>query len=207
ASIRVRINCLRVLAHAAGLSSPALEVPPAPEPDPPPPGFQLSSLRGFLEARASLGGPPRRVRDAAVLAVALDVSARTGALAVAAVDDLDLEAGTIVMEEAPPGSRKPPHRVRHQLDPQTLTAVRRWLTVRRSIVRPRVDALWVSVAGNHRGDGTRTPPGLPLRARGLTRSIARTIAEANVALLSDPGWRPLPERLGALRSRLQEENG
>jgi hypothetical protein len=61
------------------------------------------------------------------------------------------------------------------------------------------------VAGNHRGDGTRTPAGLPLQARGLTRSVASALTEANLALAGTPGWQPLPARLGGLRLPVEHD--
>jgi integrase len=198
ASLRVRISCLRMLAQAAGFPAPDLELPAAPERDSPPPANQLSTLRGWLERQAVAQQRPRRIRDAAALAVALDAPVRTGALAAARLPDVNLPAATITLDESPPGARRDYDRTTHQLSGSTVAALRRWLEVRAVLVAPRVDALWVSVAGNHRGDGIRTPPGLPLRARGLTRSIASALAEANLALAGTPGWQPLPGRLGGL---------
>jgi integrase len=205
ASLRVRISCLRLLAMAAGLRPPDLELPAAPERDAPPPGNQLATLRGWLERQAVAQNRPRRIRDVAALAVALDAPVRTGALAAARLDDLDLHAATLTLDETPPGARRSYERTTHHLSSPTVTALRRWLEVRASLVMPRVDALWVSVAGNHRGDGVRTPAGLPLRARGLTRSIASALAEANLALVGTPGWQPLPGRLGGLRRPDEEQ--
>jgi len=204
ASLRVRISCLRILAQAAGLAAPDLELPAAPERDGPPPPNQLSTLRGWLERQAVAQKRPRRIRDAAALAVALDAPVRTGALAAVRLPDVDLRAATITLDESPPGARREYDRSTHHLSGSTAVALRRWLEVRGALVAPRVDALWVSVAGNHRGDGTRTPPGLPLRARGLTRSIASALAEANLALAGSPGWQPLPGRLGGLRRPLDD---
>jgi integrase len=199
ASLRVRISCLRILAQTAGLAAPQVELLTAPDRDSPPPANQMATLRGWLERQAVAQKRPRRIRDAAALAVALDAPVRTGALAAVHLADVDLGAATVTLDESPPGARREYDRTTHHLTGSTVIALRRWLDVRGVLVAPRVDALWVSVSGNHRGDGIRTPPGLPLRARGLTRSIASALAEANLALAGTPGWQPLPGRLGGLR--------
>lgn len=97
------------------------------------------------------------------------------------------------------------------LSPGATRALEQWLRVREHLVAPaggRAQTLLVSLRHNHAGAGPRStrrprPAGMPLGARGLTRSHVRTIARLNADFApryaSDPAWKPLPRTLGALR--------
>jgi integrase len=214
ASMRIRADCLRMLAATAAVpltvpgrpGMPALrEVVEAPARD---------RLLAFLEDRAGwANSPPGRVRLLAIVGVVLDTGARVGELCALRLDDLSEGLRDVrVLRKPQARSVSEPRAERIALTAGTRGALHAWLDVRAELVanlHGPMAALWVSVAGNHAGtlaaDGRalRRPAGMPLRPRGLQRAYTRGVAEANVALAGSPGWHPLPYRLEQLRRAVE----
>ncbi|MGW4807466.1 site-specific integrase [Kitasatospora sp. NPDC004272] len=212
ASMRVREDCLRILATEAGL--------PLALPDRDRPAVALrevvaarsrSILLGHLESATRPGQSAARTRILAIIATVLDTGCRAGELCALRTHDLDLRRGTIRL------TRLPQHRDPHAppvtetiaLSGTTRAALRQWLTVRarltvRDAARPpgpdneTTAALWVSIApsGHPR-------PGLPLHFRGLARAYARAVHDLNTDMAGQPGWHPLPRRMEPLRRAIE----
>ncbi|MDI2127775.1 hypothetical protein [Yinghuangia seranimata] len=214
ASVRVRMDCLEILARAAKVPVVLPERPAMQELKAPVGARQRSLLHGWLEAAADRpGADAGRVRLFALVGVVLDTGARAGELCALKVADLapDLDAVTVVRK---PQARSvaPPTTERHELSDHTRAAMRRWLDVREELVQ-HVEgtrtALWVSVRGNHAGvldaDGHARlrPPGMPLMPRGLARAYTRTVVQVNADMVGRPGWEPLPYRLEQLRRAVE----
>lgn len=216
ASMRVREDCLKLLARELGVPvefGERVEQPQVREPVDAP---TRSQLRAHLIERAE--NPPvlaAHVRLLAVIGTVLDTGARVGELCALTLADLELEADqptvTIVRK---PQARRVAEPVTEQvsLSPGTVAALRHWLRHRQELIdefQLGVKALWVSVAGNHAGlpaqDGhaIRRPPGMPLRPRGLQRAYTRAVVELNAELAGSVGWRPLPYRLEQLRRAVE----
>lgn len=216
ASMRVREDCLKLLARELGVPvefGERVEHPQVREPVDAP---TRSQLRAHLIERAE--NPPvlaAHVRLLAVIGTVLDTGARVGELCALTLEDLDLETDqptvTIVRK---PQARRVAEPVTEQvtLSPGTVAALRHWLRHRQELIdefQLGVKALWVSVAGNHAGlpaqDGhaIRRPPGMPLRPRGLQRAYTRAVVELNAELAGSVGWRPLPYRLEQLRRAVE----
>ena len=212
ASMRVREDCLKLIARELTLPLVFGERAPQPEVHETVDAPTRSQLRAYLLDRAE--NPPvlaSHVRLLAVIGMVLDTGARVGELCALTVEDLDLE----VREPAVTIVRKPqarriaePVTERIALSRGTAAALRHWLGHRQELIAAfdlSVKSLWVSVAGNHAGlpskDGNaiRRPPGMPLRPRGLQRAYTRAVVELNAELAGSPGWRPLPYRLELLR--------
>ncbi|MEV7211755.1 tyrosine-type recombinase/integrase [Kitasatospora cineracea] len=208
ASMRVREDCLRILAAEAGI--------PLALPERDRPAVTLREtvaarprglLLAHLEHAARPGRDDARTRILAVIATVLDTGCRAGELCALRTHDLDLRRGTLRLTRLPQhrDPRTPPAAETVALSPATRAALRHWLTARarltlRDSAEPpgpgneTTDALWVSVApsGHPR-------PGLPLHVRGLARAYARAVHDLNTDLAGEPGWQPLPRRMEPLR--------
>ncbi len=212
ASMRVREDCLKLLARELSVPVDLGERADPPQVREPVDAPTRSQLRAYLLERAQ--NPPMlasHVRLLAVIGVVLDTGARVGELCALTLAELDLEARepTVRIVRMPQARRvAEPVTELVTLSPGTVAALGHWLNRRRELVDEfhlGVKALWVSVAGNHAGlpaaDGhaIRRPPGMPLRPRGLQRAYTRTVVELNAELAGSVGWRPLPYRLEQLR--------
>lgn len=212
ASMRVREDCLKIL--AAELMLPLVLGVRAPQPevhetvDAP----TRSQLRAYLVERAE--NPPvlaAHVRLLAIMGTVLDTGARVGELCALTLADVELDTRepAVTLVRMPQARRvTEPVTERIALSRGTAAALRHWLVHRQSLVDAfelGVKSLWVSVAGNHAGlpnrdgDAIRRPPGMPLRPRGLQRAYTRAVVELNAELAGSPGWHPLPYRLELLR--------
>ncbi|WP_461009957.1 tyrosine-type recombinase/integrase [Streptomyces capparidis] len=216
ASMRVRVDCLELVARAAGLPPPEPPRPAPPQPKPTVGARQRSLLRRHLADRAGHeGADAGRVRLLALIGVVLDTGARVGELCALRLDDLPGDLATVRVVRRPQArSVSPPVAEVLPLSGSTRTALRHWLAVREELVeavRGGRTALWVSVRSNHAGvvgeDGRvlRRPPGMPLMPRGLARAYTRAVVRLNAEMAGRPGWEPLPYRLEQLRRAVCEE--
>lgn len=212
ASMRVREDCLKILARELTLPLVLRERAPQPVVHETVDAPTRSQLRAYLVQRAE--NPPvlaAHVRLLAIMGTVLDTGARVGELCALTLEDVELDTRepTVTLVRMPQARRvTEPVTERIALSRGTSAALRNWLTHRQELVDQfelGVKALWVSVAGNHAGlpnrDGNavRRPPGMPLRPRGLQRAYTRAVVELNAELAGSPGWRPLPCRLELLR--------
>ncbi|WP_067068839.1 site-specific integrase [Carbonactinospora thermoautotrophica] len=214
ASMRVRVDCLQLIAQAAGLPPLAVDRPGMPEPKETVASWQRSMLWRYLTEHADRWpGNAARARVHALIGVVLDTGARAGELCAMRVDDLAPDLTTIRITRRPQArSVNPPVTETVPLSTPTIGALRRWLALRAELVKAvqgGKTALWVSIRANHAGvldeaGATPRPPGMPLRPRGLARAYTRAIVEINQDLAGTPGWRPLPYRLEQLRRAVAE---
>ena len=216
ASMRVREDCLKLIARELTLPLVLGERAPQPEVHETVDAPTRSQLRSYLLDRAE--NPPvlaSHVRLLAIIGMVLDTGARVGELCALTVQELDLEAreASVTIVRKPQARRvAEPVTERIVLSRGTAAALRHWLRHRQELVdefQLGVKSLWVSVAGNHAGlpsrDGNaiRRPPGMPLRPRGLQRAYTRAVVELNAELAGSPGWQPLPYRLELLRRAVE----
>ncbi|MET7297726.1 tyrosine-type recombinase/integrase [Embleya sp. NPDC005575] len=210
ASMRVRMDCLEILARAGSVPAELPERPAMPELKPPVGARQRSLLLDWLAAHADSGGAdPGRIRLFALIGVVLDTGARVGELCALRLTDLGSDEHTVRIVRRPQArSVNPAVTEVLPLSGPTRAALGRWLDVREELVRHvqgSVAAVWVSVRGNHSGvpdqDGNsrRRPAGMPLMPRGLARAYTRTVVRLNVDMAGRPGWEPVPYRLEQLR--------
>ncbi|HET9171094.1 MAG TPA: tyrosine-type recombinase/integrase [Actinospica sp.] len=221
ASMRVREDCLKLIARELTLPLVLGERVPAQEVHETVDAPTRSQLRSYLLDRAE--NPPvlaAHVRLLGIIGMVLDTGARVGELCAMTLTDLDLEARepSVTIVRKPQARRvAEPVTERIALSRGTAAALRHWLRHRQELIAAfdlGVKALWVSVAGNHaglpsrEGAAIRRPPGMPLRPRGLQRAYTRAVVELNDELAGSPGWRPLPYRLELLRRAIDvpEEN-
>jgi integrase len=212
ASMRVREDCLKILAKELRLPLVLGERAPQPEAHETVDAPTRSQLRAYLVERAE--NPPvlaAHVRLLAIMGTVLDTGARVGELCALTLEDVRLETRepAVTVVRMPQARRvAEPVTERIALSRGTAAALRNWLTHRQELIDHfdlGVKALWVSVAGNHAGlpnrDGAavRRPPGMPLRPRGLQRAYTRAVVELNAELAGSVGWQPLPYRLELLR--------
>ncbi|BAJ27110.1 MULTISPECIES: site-specific integrase [Kitasatospora] len=208
ASLRVREDCLRILAATAGLTVtlPARE-PARVELRPVVAARPRGLLLAHLEQTTRPGHSDARTRILAIIGTVLDTGCRAGELCALRTTDLDLRRGTVRLTRLPQhrDPRTPPATETLPLSAATRAALRHWLTARARLTtrdpaappgpgNQTTDALWVSVApsGHPR-------PGLPLHFRGLARAYARAVDDLNTEMAGQPGWHPLPRRLEPLR--------
>ncbi|MCF2529149.1 hypothetical protein [Yinghuangia soli] len=214
ASIRVRIDCLEILARAGEVPAELPERPAMQELKTPVGARQRSLLQGWLEAAADRpGADPGRVRLFALVGVVLDTGARAGELCALELADLGPDLDTVTVVRKPQArSVAPPATEVHELSGHTRSALRHWLDVREDLVREvqgGAKSLWVSVRGNHagvldaEGQARLRPPGMPLMPRGLARAYTRTVVQVNADMVGRPGWEPLPYRLEQLRRAVE----
>lgn len=216
ASMRVREDCLKLVARELMLPLVLGERAPVPEVHATVDAPTRSQLRSYLLDRA--GNPPElavHVRLLAIIGIVLDTGARVGELCALTEQDVLLEGRTptVTIVRMPQARRvADPVTERIALSRGTTAALRHWLERRQELIdefQLGVRALWVSIAGNHAGlpaaDGhaIRRPPGMPLRPRGLQRAYTRAVVELNAELAGSPGWRPLPYRLELLRRAVE----
>jgi len=216
ASMRVREDCLKLLARELTLPLVLGERVPLPEVHETVDAPTRSQLRAYLVERAE--NPPvlaSHVRLLAIIGMVLDTGARVGELCAMTMADLDLEARepSVTIVRKPQARRvAEPVTERIALSRGTAAALRHWLRHRQELVEAfdvGVKSLWVSVAGNHaglpskEGNAIRRPPGMPLRPRGLQRAYTRAVVELNAELAGSVGWRPLPYRLELLRRAIE----
>jgi integrase len=144
---------------------------------------------------------PADVRTAAMAVLVHEAGMRSGELAALVPADLDLEAGTVTYQPRPPSTRTLPAPRTVPLTAAAVSTLRHWLTVRAVLIEktPRTRSLWVSLAANHDGAGTRRPAGMPLQPTGLRRAHARAVAAVNVQLAAARGFEPLPRTVGRMR--------
>lgn len=202
ASRRVRRTCLRLLAEAAGLPDPVGDEVPLPavraRADDLPAKLALAHWSGQA---LPVSARPADVRIAAMATLIHAAGLRSGELAALVPADLDLAAGTLTYQPRPPSARTLPPPRTVSLRPAAVGVLRHWLEVRAALTErtPRTRSLWVSLAANHDGSGTRRPAGMPLQPTGLRRAYARAVAAVNVELAGSPGFEPLPRNAGLLR--------
>ncbi len=201
ASNRVRAACLPLLAASAGLPGPALDSVTLPPHTAPVRIDAVSTRRtgADLTSESRRGRPqPTWVRHALVVELIADTGMRVGELAALRVEDVDLAAQTVTYTPRPPSARLPQPERTVALSPAAVRAMREWLPVRERLtaLTPRTSALLVSVHGNHDGEGTRRPPGLPLQPRGLARAHRRAVAALNARRAAAE---LVPATLGLLR--------
>lgn len=217
ASMRVRADCLAIMARAAGVPLELPARPLVPEPRPTVDSRRRSLLLRHLADGAWRYGraDPGRLRLLALVGVVLDTGARAGELCALRLGDLGAELEEVRLVRHPQArSVNPPRTEVLPLSAPTRASLRRWLPVREQLVAAAqgpVSALWVSVRGNHAGvvdaEGRtrRRPAGMPLMPRGLARAYTRTVADLNMELAGTPGWEPLPRRLEQLRRAVAAE--
>ncbi len=218
ASMRVREDCIKIIARELGIPADLRTRAASPPAHEPVDALTRSELRAYLLARAE--NPPTltsHVRLLAIIGTVLDTGARVGELCAMTVQDLELggRSDEVRIERRPQSSRDVEPTIEQvRLSQGTVAALRVWLTHRQELVEQfqlGVKALWVSVAGNHAGlpskdgDSIRRPPGMPLRPRGLQRAYTRAVVELNDQLAGTPGWKPLPYRLELLRRAIDVE--
>ena len=216
ASMRVREDCLKLVARELMLPLVLGERAPIPEVHETVDAPTRSQLRVYLLDRAS--NPPElavHVRLLAIIGTVLDTGARVGELCAMTEQDVLLggRTPTVTVVRMPQARRvAEPVTERIALSRGTAAALRHWLERRTELIdeyQLGVRALWVSIAGNHAGlpaaDGhaIRRPPGMPLRPRGLQRAYTRAVVELNAQLAGSPGWQPLPYRLELLRRAIE----
>jgi integrase len=216
ASMRVREDCLKLVARELLLPLELGERAPIPEVHETVDAPTRSQLRTYLLDRAT--NPPElavHVRLLAIIGTVLDTGARVGELCAMTEQDVDLAARTptVTVVRMPQARRvAEPVAERIALSRGTAAALRHWVERRQELIdeyQLGVRALWVSIAGNHAGlpaaDGhaIRRPPGMPLRPRGLQRAYTRAVVELNAQLAGSPGWHPLPYRLELLRRAVE----
>ncbi|MFI1580252.1 hypothetical protein [Embleya sp. NPDC020630] len=210
ASMRVRMDCLEILARAGSVPVELPERPAMPELKTPVGARQRSLLLNWLGEHADRAGADAgRIRLFALIGVVLDTGARAGELCAMRLDDLGPDECTVTIVRHPQARTVNPAVTEVlPLSGPTRAALRRWLDVRADLVWPlrgEVAAVWVSVRGNHSGipdeDGNSRPrpAGMPLMPRGLARAYTRTVVRLNVDMVGRPGWEPLPYRLEQLR--------
>jgi hypothetical protein len=141
-----------------------------------------------------------RVRLLAMVAVVLDTGARSVELQGMVLEDLDVDAGRLVVRRRQQNGAHMGSVVEEcVLREGTLVALRRWLRVRAGIVGAmqggHVASLWVSVFPNW----AQPVPGFPLLARGIQRSYASGVRSLNGLMAGRRGWSPLPTTLEQLR--------
>jgi len=210
ASMRIRRDCLQLLAQAAGVPAELPERPPMPALHQVIDPWRRSVFHHHLEQAAHrFTAGDARIRLLAMIGVVLDTGARAGELCALQVGDLtdDLSAVRIVRRPQARSTSAPT--IAHlALSTPTRAALRHWLAVREGLVAPLQGgkkALWVSVRANHagvldeHGAARLRPPGMPLQPRGLARSYTRAVAELNADMAGQPGWQPMPRRLEQLR--------
>lgn len=216
ASMRVRVDCLDILARTTGHPLDVPERPAVPDPKPTVGARQRSLLRRHLADQAERrGADPGRIRLLALIGVVLDTGARAGELCALRLDDVAEDLTTVRLVRRPQArSVSPPVTEVLPLSPPARAALRRWLPVRRELVasvQGTATALWVSVRGNHAGvldeagRALSRPPGMPLMPRGLARAYTRTVVQLNDEMAGQPGWEPLPYRLEQLRRAVAAE--
>ncbi|NUS42254.1 MAG: tyrosine-type recombinase/integrase [Mycobacteriaceae bacterium] len=209
ASMRIRVDCLRLLREAAAVTVDEVDRPEMPQLRATVDGPSRSRLRDYLAAHSGPSAPPGRVRLLAIVGVVLDTGARVGEMCAMTVHDLAADRASLLVERRPQArTAAPAESETVHLSTGTRVALGHWLDVRAQLVDPLEggkDALWVSVRANHAGAPNAAgvpiprPPGMPLRPRGLQRAYTRAVTEANGALLGAPGWQPLPHRFEQLR--------
>ncbi|KRV50482.1 hypothetical protein AQ490_15485 [Wenjunlia vitaminophila] len=216
ASMRVRADCLELVAGAAGLPPPPAQRPVAPDPRPVVPSRQRSLLRRHLADQAGhRDADAGRVRLLALVGVVLDTGARAGELCALRVDDLADDLTTVRIVRRPQArSVSPPVTEVLPLSAPSRAALRHWLPAREELVaglQGAKTALWVSVRSNHAGvldeDGraSRRPAGMPLMPRGLARAYTRAVVRLNAEMAGRAGWEPLPYRLEQLRRAVLQD--
>jgi hypothetical protein len=210
ASVRIRMDCLEILARAGTVPVQLPDRPDMPQLKTPVGARQRSLLLNWLEAHADRpAADPGRVRLTALVGVVLDTGARTGELCALKLADLGADNKDVRIVRKPQ-ARSIAAAVTevHNLSGHTRTALKHWLDVRDDLtarLTGTATALWVSVRGNHAGlldaDGQarHRPPGMPLMPRGLARAYTRTVVQLNAEMAGAPGWTPLPFRLEQLR--------
>lgn len=214
ASIRVRMDCLEILARAGKVPVFLPERPAMQELKTPVGARQRSLLQGWLEAAADRpGADAGRVRLFALVGTVLDTGARAGELCALKIGDLGPDLDTVTVVRKPQArSVAPPTTEVHELTAPTRAALKHWLDVREELVREvhgTAKALWVSVRGNHagvldaEGHARLRPAGMPLMPRGLARAYTRTVVQVNADMVGQPGWEPLPYRLEQLRRAVE----
>lgn len=214
---RARRVCLRMLAEAAHLPSPALAAPM---------GERNANWMPQADARRALSillrearqptARPALVRAALIGSLVHFHDLRVGEIAAIEMRDVRLpyrdEPASLTYIPDPPGGISQRAPVTLLLADQVVSMLDLWLPLRERFVAAaantspdgtsRTRTLLVSVHGNHE-NGVRRPPGLPLNAWGIQRAHARAIATLNSLLAErdghDPAWQPLPRTLGALR--------
>lgn len=118
-----------------------------------------------------------------------------------------------ILRELEAVAAEDPRVERYALREGTRVALRRWLTVREGLVsgvgpvtgvagglEGGKSALWVTVFPSKAG-----PPGVRIRAQGLSQSYARGIAAVNFVMAGQSGWEPLPVRMEQLRRAVDAE--
>lgn len=216
ASMRVRVDCLELLARACLVPLDVPERPAVPEPKPTVGARQRSLLHRHLADQAERrGADPGRIRLLALIGVVLDTGARAGELCALHVGDLAADLSTVTVVRRPQArSVSAPVTEVLPVSGPSRAALRRWLPVREGLiasVQGTATALWVSVRGNHAGvldeagRALRRPPGMPLMPRGLARAYTRTVVRLNGEMAGQPGWEPLPYRLEQLRRAVAAE--
>lgn len=199
---RVRRACLRLLAEAARLPDPVQDEVGLPAPRPRAEEHAATLALHHWRWRAlPVDAKPADVRTAAMAVLVHEAGMRSGELAALVPSDLDLSAGTVTYQPRPPSTRRLPAPRTVTLTDSAVTALRHWLGVRAALTErtPRTRSLWVSLAANHDGAGTRRPAGMPLQPTGLRRAHARAVAAVNFDLAATPGFEPLPRSVGRLR--------
>ncbi|MGC0415826.1 tyrosine-type recombinase/integrase [Embleya sp. AB8] len=210
ASMRVRMDCLDILARAGSVPVVLPERPAMPDLKPPVGARQRSLLLDWLTDQADRpGADAGRVRLFALVGVVLDTGARAGELCALRLTDVGRDEQALRIVRHPQARTITPAMTEIlPLSTPTRSALRRWLDVREDLVwhaQGAVTAVWVSTRGNHAGlpdeDGNprRRPPGMPLMPRGLARAYTRTVVRLNVEMAGRVGWEPLPYRLEQLR--------
>lgn len=207
AAVRVRLDCVRLLAAAGMFPDPQVQGAAWSAPASRIPERQARDVAAAAEdAIGRTRHPAAAVRHALVLSLVADARLRVGELAALDVDDLDVINGQLTFTPRSPASTRPSEPVTVPVSARTVRLARRWLTERErlTVLAPRSRALFVSVRGNHSGTGVHRPAGLPLQPRGLARAH-----HAAAALLNDhqatehlvPGTlgrlRPVPVRQAA----------
>ncbi|MYW06002.1 site-specific integrase [Streptomyces sp. SID3343] len=214
ASMRVRMDCLEILARAGSVPVELPQRPAMPDLKTPVGARQRSLLHHWLAENADRpGADAGRIRLFALVGVVLETGARAGELCALRLSDLGPDDETVRIVRRPQARSVNPAVVEVlPLSGPTRAALRRWLDVREELVRHvqgTATAVWVSVRGNHAGvldaagGSRRRPTGMPLMPRGLSRAYTRTVVQLNSDMIGRPGWEPLPYRLEQLRRAVE----
>jgi integrase len=213
-SMRIRMDCLGLIADAADVPLELPERPGEPVLRPVVGSHPLALWRAYLKERANQRpNEPGRARSLAISGIIMDTGARLGELSRMTLPDLSQDRTTITVERRPQSGIERIVREVLSLSPSTRAAVLHWLPHRAALITAAegsTDALWVSLCGNHRpgpgGQIIKRPPGMPLQSRGLSRAYARDISNLNLEMHAErPGWEPLPRNLEQLRRAVADD--
>lgn len=210
-SMLIRHDCLRILAHTAGIP---LQLPPRPRNAVLHPTVSKASRDVLYRWLARQGqqppGDPGRDRLLAVIALVLEIGASTGELVAMRLSDFGDEFATVTVTRIPKGRSLGPQRTEtHRLRAPIRACLHRWHTTRTQLtaeIRGDTQHLLVSlIPGTSGPDYQPRPRGMPLGDDGLERAYSKAAEELNQQMAGRRGWEPLPTQLDRLRRSVAVE--